>query len=152
YFLPPQGPGPGTRAEAAAEVRRLLEHAVEARLEPGATTLMHLSGGLDSSSMVAVAGALQGRAARSTRPEVRLFSAVYPGLDCDESGFIDAVAAVVPFPGERCDGTRFDAALPTPPPSHPFADMVPLGDLAAAARAGARVVLSGMGGDELFFE
>lgn len=129
----------------------LLECSVAARLETPGPLLCHLSGGLDSSSIACLAERL---ARRGSRPPLRLVSAAYPGLPCDETAFQDAVLGKVRFPHERYDGTRV-SALEAPGRDHPFRPAQPdatAGWRAIAAREGARVVLSGFGGDELLFE
>jgi asparagine synthetase B (glutamine-hydrolysing) len=90
------------------------------------------------------------------RPQLSLASAVYPGLDCDESSLIDAVVQKVSFKSEQWNGV---AAVGLEPElhtaAHPWGGGVPASgdsDFQIAQRKGARVILSGLGGDELLFE
>src|SRR5262249_55808535 len=88
-------PHPRTAAceipECHREFRRLFEKAVEDRLDSDRPIIAHLSGGLDSSSIVCVADAIYRRNGVK-RPPLVTASAVFPGLDCDETAYIDAVA------------------------------------------------------------
>jgi asparagine synthase (glutamine-hydrolysing) len=147
WFQPP----PERRvADAPGELRDLLRRSIAASLRGEACALVHLSGGLDSSSIACLAATLP-------RGETRvvLGSAVFPGLSCDESAFIDAVARDVPFTSERHDVTREPDAEPPFFRDHPWRAPSPdnqAGWRRQARREGARVVLSGRGGDELLFE
>lgn len=155
WFQPP--PYELTLATAGDDregTRALFFAAVARRLRSEHPILAQLSGGLDSSSIVCAAAELIG-SGRSSGARVTTVSAVYPGLPCDESRFIDAVAARVALPSERHDGTRSDFADYTAPgllhPGRP-----PTSGLAAEreiiGRTGARVLLSGSGGDHVFYE
>ncbi len=146
FFEPPREVARVTREECDAEVLRLLRAAVAVRLDPRGTTVIHASGGLDSSAVACLADRLGARA--------RIVSAAYPGLPCDEARYQDAVARAVSLPHERWDAT---AASPLEPfvldaPFRPSPPDPSAGWRAIAAREGARVVLTGTGGDELFFE
>jgi asparagine synthase (glutamine-hydrolysing) len=156
YWQPPREELRLARAdEYHEEFRRLFELAVAARLESDRPLVAHLSGGLDSSSIACVAAEVYRREG-SGRPPLRLASAVYPGLDCDETPYIDAVARLVPFPSERYLGSSWG---PTEDDvfyvAYPWCESltgVAAGWRRMAVREGARVVLSGSGGDELLFE
>ena len=74
--------------DAAAELRTLLADAVRIRLRADVPVGLDLSGGLDSSSIVALATA----APRSGA--LRVFTVSYPGSPFDESSFARAVADV----------------------------------------------------------
>jgi asparagine synthase (glutamine-hydrolysing) len=141
--------------EYCEEFRRLFRLAVSARLDSHRPIVACLSGGLDSSSIVCMADDIYRREG-SSQPPLRTVSAVYPGLSCDETPFLDALARSVQFPTERYDGTTwyltrsgaFHAA-------HPWPDTLSgnaTGWREIAVQRGARVVLCGDGGDELLDE
>jgi asparagine synthase (glutamine-hydrolysing) len=128
------------------EFRRRFSQAVADRLESDHPVLVHLSGGFDSTSIAVVAGAV------GARVPLRAVGAVYPGLDCDESLYMDAVKARLPYPAEYWDGTRpvaldLEAPRLAGPGLRTFMVDGTRGDLEVARRTGARVVLSGYGGD-----
>jgi asparagine synthase (glutamine-hydrolysing) len=140
-------------AEYEEEFRRLLRRAVAARIDSDRPVVAQLSGGLDSSSLACLADEIT----RSDGgPPVRLASAAYPGLSCDETPFIDVVARTVSCPSERYDGTAWEPADEERfHIAHPWREAPPGisgGWRRIAMRDGARVVLSGVGGDELLFD
>lgn len=142
------------RAYAAA-FRQLFRAAVADRLSGPGPVVAHLSGGLDSASIVCMADDVL-RTAGGQRSAVHVVSAVYPGLECDERLWIDAVTSRVGFPAHRWDAS---APVPLEAPAacaaHPRAGLTPSepnGDLRFALEVGATAVLSGFGGDELLFE
>jgi asparagine synthase (glutamine-hydrolysing) len=156
YWHPPKDPIrlPDDRAYAG-ELGRLLRQAVESRLESDGPLLAHLSGGIDSSSVVCIAHAIC-QEAKASVPAITLASAVYPGLACDESALIERVARSTRFPSLRWDGRVSSWAVgERPRTAYPWSDMESAGfggDYVLAARLGARVLLTGYGGDEVFFE
>jgi asparagine synthase (glutamine-hydrolysing) len=158
YWRPPsQGSTPIKIAhdEFREEFHRLFVESVGERLRSSAPVIVHVSGGLDSSS-VAGAADLIGRAGNWPTPYVRGAAGLHPGLTTDEGPFIDAVARRVQFPIERWDATLTG---PTDPDLEDPSDAQPgvralnrggtIGDIAIARAHGASVVLSGIGGDEL---
>ena len=156
YWRPPS-PRPEAREERAqdlwGEVRRLFVRSVERRLRSGRPVVVHVSGGLDSSSIAMAADQLLG-AGSSLAPEMVGASEVFPGLGCDESPFIDAVADAVRFPIERWDGTKSNPIdLVEPALEGPGARVTATsgndGDIAIARGVGADVILSGFGGDDV---
>jgi asparagine synthase (glutamine-hydrolysing) len=136
--------------DAPQQFHRLFAQAVADRLDPDGVVVAQLSGGLDSSSIVCMAAHLTEGAA------VVAASAVYPGLDCDETRYIDTVIRRAGVRSERWDATTaptLDAAGFCA--GHPWAGTAPEsleGDLRLAGQLGATAVLSGFGGDELLFE
>jgi asparagine synthase (glutamine-hydrolysing) len=154
YWYPPGAiSSVGDQRELHEELRRLFHQSVRRRLASHGTTVVHVSGGLDSSSIAIAADRLL---QLGTPPAAKVIGAseVYPGLACDESPFIDAVAASVRFPIERWDGTRSEATdLTDPYRDGPGGQMTTTsghdGDVLIAQRTGSRVVLSGLGGDDL---
>ncbi|MBL8797057.1 MAG: hypothetical protein JNM56_24360 [Planctomycetia bacterium] len=156
YWLPPRTSSRHLSAtEGRDEFRRRFFRSVGQRLEAQQPALLHLSGGIDSSAIAGVAGQLA-KHGRLRAEACRLVSAVYPGLDCDESAYIDAVRQRTGLPHENWDGTEsVCAAGVAGPSSHPwgagkFGSVA--GDWRIAQRLGARVIVSGFGGDELLFE
>lgn len=85
--------------EAALEWRRLFFEAVHAQLDDGAPAWAQLSGGLDSSSVVAVAAGLakEGKVA----PLLGTLSVVDGLSDGDETRYSDAVIAAYPHRNEK---------------------------------------------------
>ncbi len=139
----------GTDAEAVSEFQALLQDAVRARLESDVPLGALLSGGVDSSTVVA----LMQRA--SSRP-VRTFSIGFDDPAHDESNHAAEVAA--------CIGTEHTAlhvgaaeALAVVPDlpelfDEPLADpsQIPTFLVSRLARQHVTVALTGDGGDELF--
>lgn len=135
--------------ECAERFREVFTEAVRSSLETVGPAGAHLSGGLDSSSIVCVGAGLA--------PELETFSMVFPGRDCDESAYIDAVIAKTGLRSHRLPPTtrsladvieETDATLDVAIP--PNAAMS-FGLRRAVRERGIRVVLSGEGGDEWFF-
>jgi asparagine synthase (glutamine-hydrolysing) len=133
------------------EFRRLFRKAVKARLKD--STVIHVSGGLDSSSIFSVAGQLvqDGEIDASL---VRGAAALHPGLACDEQRFIRAVACHVNIPIETWDGTQsLNLDLEDPIVAAPGARVVltggTQGDVEIARSVGAKALINGSGGDQL---
>ena len=136
-------------AEAAREVRRLLREAVELRLRADVPVGVLLSGGVDSSSIAALAVEIKGRGVPS-------FALGMQDRDFDEAGFARRAAehlgtehheAII---GERdmvsatVEVARFH--------DEPLADasVLPTWLLSRFTRGHVKVALGGEGGDELF--
>jgi asparagine synthase (glutamine-hydrolysing) len=133
----------------------IFREAVRCRLRSPALVGADLSGGIDSSSIVSIARILeqQGEARCSG---FESFSQIYPGLPCDESEYIKAVAA-------KC-GVPLNLEPPTPPEQIDLAAQVEqfrdfpnypnltsgFGMRRLQCRKGARLALTGVGGDEWF--
>jgi asparagine synthase (glutamine-hydrolysing) len=149
YWHPPVGE---IRSKSTAEIhedlRTIFFESVERRLNSDTPLVAHLSGGLDSSGIVCVANEIYKRAER--RPPLVLASWLFPGLSCDESEFIQAVAARMDFEAESWD-ERSEGLSPlfTPTLLGPGMGSDPSGDLRLGARIGAKALLSGQGGDYL---
>ena len=149
--LPPGGPIPRGEAEALRDFDRAFEDSVRVHQRADVPYGMFLSGGIDSSAVLAMMARL------NERP-VRAFTAFFPETEAaDERTAARRVAAaaraeLAEIPVARAD---FLADLPAIAAAmdDPAADyaIVPNWVLARAARrAGLKVVLSGEGGDELF--
>ena len=80
-----------SREECAEAFLPVFKEAVRCRLRSQKPVGAELSGGLDSSSVVSAAQALY-REGAAHDLGFEAFSLVFPGLPCDESQFIDAVA------------------------------------------------------------
>lgn len=137
---------------------QLLRRAVERALDVEVPVAIELSGGYDSSSVVVTAAELHAERQRPL-PPVHTLSQRYPGLPCDEGEMIDAVLAVSPFPALRIDVAVADYSAGLDDELRkcdgPLAEIswerrrAESGQLAAA---GCRVVLTGIGGDELAWD
>jgi asparagine synthase (glutamine-hydrolysing) len=137
---------------------QLFGQAVERRTGPGAPILAELSGGMDSSSIVCMADTISAHRARSINQleTISYFDDSEP--DWDERPYFTAVEDY-----RKKEGIHFDCSiqhtgfkpLPLRDRVHPY----PGGDVASFHRAerfarsvgdgGFRVILSGIGGDEL---
>jgi asparagine synthase (glutamine-hydrolysing) len=149
--LPDGPPLPIEEDEALAELDRRLADTVEYHQRSDVPYGMFLSGGIDSSALLAMMARLNDR-------PVRAFTVGFPGTSAhDERAQARAVAQAL---GADHAEVTFDAAdfwrlLPRVAAAmdDPAADyaILPTWKLAEAARAaGLKVVLSGEGGDELF--
>jgi asparagine synthase (glutamine-hydrolysing) len=143
-----------TDAEYAGHFLTIFEEAVRCRLRSHGRVGAYLSGGMDSSSIVAVVKRLQDE---SVAPDCgfETFSMVYPGWPCDERAYIDAVI-------ERCQvpANLIESGLPGLAhymdeantyqdfPDYPNcgAQLFPL--IWRAREKGFRVLLTGNGGNE----
>ena len=133
--------------EYAGHFLEILTEAVSCRLRSPAPVGIALSGGLDSSSVAAIAKNLPGLGSEA-------FSMVFPGRSCDESSYIAQVLEKTGITGYRC--------LPSDMPASYYRDQArrygdfpdyPNGAMAhaltrAARDKGFRVLLTGLGGDE----
>jgi asparagine synthase (glutamine-hydrolysing) len=138
--------------ELHSRIRESVERAVRRRLDPGGVTGVLMSGGLDSSSIAAVA------AAQAPAGTVAAYSAVFPDHPAvDESGLIaglrdtlglGGVTAEVRSGGLLASALTWIEAWKLPLTSWGEFWAGPL--LRAAASAGVGTMLGGDGGDELF--
>jgi len=135
-------------AEAITELRRMLDHAVASHLESEVPLGALLSGGIDSSTVVALM-------TRHARGRVRTFSIGFEEPGFDEANDAREVAAAL--------GTDHTELVVRPDVAALFRDLIaafdePFGDSSAIptylvcrlARSEVTVALSGDGGDELF--
>ncbi|MBT9588888.1 asparagine synthase (glutamine-hydrolyzing) [bacterium] len=143
-------PHPDPRFYTAVEaLRALLQDSVRLRLRSDVPVGTCLSGGMDSSSIVSIASAL------NSNP-IRTFSSEYAESDCSESEYIQAVI----------DGCKTQAIRIVPQPQELISAMAkicwaqdePTGSatlftqwkVMQAAHGQVTVLLDGQGGDELF--
>ena len=137
--------------EAPADTtRRLLCQAVKRQLVSDVPLGCFLSGGIDSSCLVA--------AMRQAMPDgqpVKTFTIAFDDAQYDESAYANRVALHLGTQHEKFT-VRFDAAEDLPRLARafgePFADSsaLPTHILSRLTRSGVKVALSGDGGDELF--
>ena len=104
-----------TDEEAVERFRHTFREAVRARLDPGRTTAVELSGGLDSSAVTAAAASLA---------PVDAYSLVLPGDPGDESAYIQAAAThlgLTPFTAapQPAGADLYAHADPTPTSTFP---------------------------------
>ncbi|MBI4913935.1 MAG: hypothetical protein HY823_14485 [Acidobacteria bacterium] len=157
FWLPrePQGSPERSLDELAEELRALLERAV-ARALPQGPYGVAMSGGLDSTTVWTLARNLEGVDPGGAGRGVPL-SLVFPAdPSCDESPFIEAVAAHTGIAGERIAARGTDP-LTFLPRQLEAGDWPPAGTLYHLDLLGARahdlgipVLLVGLGGDEWF--
>ncbi len=136
------------REEVKKEVRQRLARAVEKRLVSDVPFGAFLSGGIDSSAVVALM-------AEASSSPVHTFSVVFDEADYSEEQYADLVARR--FRTEHTPIRLRVAVMPSLLPDalaamdHPSADGVNTYVVSKAVKeAGITMVLSGLGGDELF--
>jgi asparagine synthase (glutamine-hydrolysing) len=136
-----------TPDEASVNVRTLLAEAAELHLLSDVPVGVFLSGGIDSSALVALT--------RASGATPRTFSIVLPGSTHDEAAFAREVARQ--FDAEHTEVALEEATLLAQLPDavqsvdHPTGDGFNTYAISRAVRAaGMKVALSGLGGDELF--
>ena len=151
YWQLPQSPlGAGPDAEDAARVHDQLSAAVESHLMADVPVGVSLSGGLDSSAVLAFA-------TRHGREPVRTFSAYYEEeARWDERRYIDAMNAACRAEAQMVL-PRLEALIPSlpkmiwhleePPLMH---GVYPRWHVMGLAGSHVKVVLGGQGGDEIF--
>ncbi len=137
-----------SHAEATEKVRELLDDAVRIRLQSDVPLGAFLSGGIDSSLIVALAQQ------HSAQP-IRTFSIGFPDKDFDETGYAADVARYVGTQHTRFEVTPDAVAIIDKLAWHydePFGDSsaVPTWYLCEQTRRQVTVALAGDGGDELF--
>jgi asparagine synthase (glutamine-hydrolysing) len=114
--------------------------------------MIQVSGGLDSSSIAGAADSLV-RSGQLPAPSILGVAGHYPGLECDETEFIDAVARRSEFPIERWNATESEPSDLTDPkfdePGRTASIDGTIGDIAIARAHSASVILTGVGGDQL---
>ncbi|MGH9313766.1 MAG: asparagine synthetase B family protein, partial [Vicinamibacterales bacterium] len=138
--------------EYADHFRALFEEAVTCRLRSNGQVASHLSGGLDSSSVVVVAADL---AQRGCVGPIQAVSIVFPDrAETDETPYIKDVVRAAGVAWIRVEAPTFDVAACRASvvrrrdfPDFPN-DVVSDGIRRALAERGVRVALSGEGGDQ----
>jgi asparagine synthase (glutamine-hydrolysing) len=149
YHTGRQNPFEGSDSEAVQELSVLLSDAVRLRMQADVPLGALLSGGIDSSTVVALMQA-------STSRQTRTFSIAFPGSDHDESIHAARVAQRLGTDHTELAVTGADAlaVVPQLPElfDEPFADpsQIPTYLVCKLARRSVTVALSGDGGDEVF--
>ena len=136
----------------AEELRAIVDEAVRCRLRSHGPVAAELSGGLDSSSVVATAAALSRGAGAGPEPET--FSLLFFGRDCDESTYVRDVTErwnlrshTLDWSEPGVDSWKETVRRHMDVPTYPNAAMArPL--RALARTRGFRVLLTGNGGDQ----
>jgi asparagine synthase (glutamine-hydrolysing) len=142
---------PPVEGDPVALLKESVERAVELTLRSDAPVGVALSGGLDSGLIAAIAA--------RKRSGVAAFTVGYPGSrDFDERAQARELAALLGIPWHSAElrTDEFAAFFPTLVASQdePIADPAAYGHYAVsrlAAGHGVKVLLTGIGGDELFF-
>jgi asparagine synthase (glutamine-hydrolysing) len=140
-------------AECHEAFREQFFRAVKRRLSPKRPVVVLLSGGIDSTAIVCAAENLRKSRPLEIGPVVPA-SATYPGLDCDETQYVDIVARKLGISAFRWNGTLTDGAefsdqlLPAPGSRMPWAGGTD-GHVEIALSHGANLVLDGTGGDQV---
>jgi asparagine synthase (glutamine-hydrolysing) len=141
------------RDELVARVQAELERAVRRRLAPGAgaSTGVLMSGGLDSSTVAAIAAAQTGAGVRACSAEFPEHAAA------DEAELIAELARALALPSLRATvvpggllASAVESIATWQTPLLGWGDFWALPLMRAAARDGVTVMLDGDGGDELF--
>lgn len=139
------------REELVAQIREALATAVARRLTAGAPIGVLMSGGLDSTSVAALAH-------RASPDGAWTFSATFPDYPwIDESPWIDAVASELDLPGVKLAAvgrgilaSSLEHLAEWELPLHAWSEAWTQPLLRSAAALGVTAMLSGEGGDELF--
>jgi asparagine synthase (glutamine-hydrolysing) len=131
----------------------LFRRSVRRRIDADRPIVAHLSGGVDSSLIVCTADLIC-RDLAEQGPSICAVSERYPGMNCDEGEYIDAVAQRIRLPHEEWSALDagfedLDAPAASGPSMRTQRTSGSAGDLEIARRLGAQVVLSGLGGDQL---
>jgi asparagine synthase (glutamine-hydrolysing) len=146
-LLPSEAPA-RTRAEAVGRLREVLRESVKLHLVSDVPLGLFLSGGIDSSALVALASEVT-----SERP--RTFSVVFAEQELSEAAHARRVAekfqtvhTEIPLSEERLLSLMPDALAAMDQPTQDAVNSFVVSQ--AVRAAGVTVALSGLGGDELF--
>jgi asparagine synthase (glutamine-hydrolysing) len=153
WFVPATEARSRSMAAVHDEFRRLFLRALQRSLDGDAPMLAHLSGGVDSSTIVCAADWFRRQSPHSGPPLI-VVSARYPGLGCDESPYIDAVTRVINLPAQSWDGRQADFRDLDDPCVAGAGWWTHRSDgttseFEIAARTGASCIISGLGGDHV---
>ena len=146
YWELPLTKEPVSEPEAIEEFRRLLERSIDRQLVADVPVGTFLSGGLDSSSVVA--------AASKTHSRLRTFSFGFPD-GTNELPYAKEIADLYKTEHTEIEDKQLDLVALIKEMAHvydePFADSsnIPMYLISRAARRHVKVVLTGDGGDEL---
>lgn len=139
-----------TFEEAKASLMSILNEVIRMHMVADVTVGSCLSGGLDSSTIVSLAS-------RHDREQFRCFSAVYPGLEIDESRYIQELIGKLNMDTKMVVPTAEDLVRRlhelVEAQEEPFASTSIFAQFKVmdlARQHGTKVLLDGQGGDELF--
>jgi asparagine synthase (glutamine-hydrolysing) len=152
YWIPSSKRFRHSDKEIVEEFGLLLTKVTRAASRSKDSVYCDVSGGVDSSSVATVLGTLV-EANNLLCPSIEAHSLVYPGLECDESAYIQQVQAKLPF--------NLHTHPPKPPALHdldnaikrlryPYRALSLWGRDQYVVKKGGSVILTGHGGDELF--
>jgi asparagine synthase (glutamine-hydrolysing) len=152
YWTPAQTDVPGEYRDAVEALRELLVDAIRLRLRADVPVGTSLSGGVDSSAIVALSGRIAGDHRRHA------FTARFPGFERDEWAYAEAVGRVAGVVEHHAVEPTFaelrrDATALVRDQEEPFGSLSIYAQWrvnAAAREAGVTVLLDGQGADELF--
>lgn len=149
-WRPPEEPRPGTFDEHQELLRTTVKHAVAGALSSDGTHAVELSGGLDTSTVLAVATGIT---------PIHALSFVHPGSPgSDESSWIRAALRSTPAPWHPIDASEHgpftagpELGIFLPAPTRRILNWAPNAAEEAVARGlGAKTILTGEGGDAVF--
>lgn len=138
----------------AADIRDLLFDAVKLRLRADVPIGTCLSGGVDSSTIVAIMAKLLG--SKDSSPQVKTFTASFPGESIDESGYAKTVVAATGsaghfvFPTKEGYQREFPQILRCQDEPYGGASIYSQWEVMREASRHVKVILDGQGGDEVF--
>ncbi len=152
YWRPRVAPAHRPLADAASELRETFIDSIRLHLRSDVPVGIALSGGIDSSAIVAAARAVGGR-----ELAIHTFSFTAEGSDVDESGFIDVAASAAQAHSSRVrigpEEIVADIDDLVVSQGEPFGSLSIYAQhrvMQLAARSGIKVMLDGQGADELF--
>jgi asparagine synthase (glutamine-hydrolysing) len=152
YWRPRIAPGSHPQPAAAGELRELFLDSIRLHLRSDVPLGIALSGGVDSSSILAGARAVGGKDLA-----IRTFSFVAEGSDLDEAPFIDIAAASSQARSARVrikpDEIVADIDTLVTSQAEPFGSLSIYAQhrvMRLAGESGIKVMLDGQGADELF--
>jgi len=140
------------------QFRTLFNRAVEKRLRSKYAIAAQLSGGMDSTSVVSAAANAY-REKSKNQASFETISAAFPDMECDESSYIDAICKCIPFANHRL--FPIDEPILGDLDSEFWWIDSPMVDLQRGlfkacinvlSDSNARLLLTGIGGDELVHE
>jgi asparagine synthase (glutamine-hydrolysing) len=152
YWQPQVAPAADSRPAAAGELRELFLDSIRLHLRSDVPLGIALSGGVDSSSILAAARAVGGKDL-----VIRTFSFIAEGSDVDETPFIDIAAASAQAQTVsvriKPDEIVADIDALVASQAEPFGSLSIYAQhrvMRLAAEHGIKVMLDGQGADELF--
>ena len=151
----------GNMQSAVEKFQELFEDAVRLRLRSDVPVGTMLSGGLDSTAVIATMNALRSRDTESLEsigPTIQAFHASFPGQPIDETEKVEELCGLLglrvrnvrPMEEEQVEALMSDAVYHMDFPFHSSIPLVNILLMRRAKAAGITVVLNGHGSDELF--